>query len=141
MFLYALCVEAIMATLSVIHPNKTFNVPMLLCFLLFLTNAAVSLFIPPPCYLHFGLASRSFGTVCLCRSLSDIHCWAIRTASIAGSSSCCQRRSLHECVGGQFKGTLLQYLPIVVQTIGILWKIFVFSSSIYIYCNEQLKFY
>ena len=46
---------------------------------------------------------------------------------------------MHECVGGQFKGTLLQYLPIVVQTIGILWKIFVFSSSIYIYCNEQLK--
>ena len=77
-----------LATLSVIHPNKTFNVPMLLCFLLFLTNAAVSLFIPPPCYLHFGLASRSFGTVCLCRSLSDIHCWVIRTASIAGSSSC-----------------------------------------------------
>ena len=50
-----------------------------------------------------------------------------------------QRRSLHECVGGQFKGTLLQYLPIVVPTIGILWEIFVFSSSIYIYCNEQLK--
>ena len=42
--------------------------------------------------------------------------------------------------GGQFKGTLLQYLPIVVQIIGILWKIFVFLSSIYIYCNEQLKF-
>ena len=43
------------------------------------------------------------------------------------------------CRGGQFKGTLLQYLLIVVQTIGILWKIFVFSISIYIYCNEQLK--